>query len=254
MADGSTKLIEEVKKGERVLACDPEKSSEVKAYKVTNTLQNHTRRLITVAIDENNDGVADGNVKATAEHPFWTVNRGWVDAKDLKVNDKLTNEELKAVSIIAVCKEKSVCNTFNLTIAGVHTYFVKAGSSFILTHNTCGDAGNVKKTYQVYRKDPINPKTHGVYTGRTSGTRKAATNVDVRDAGHHMNATHKPAKLVASSSNKDAVRGFEQKLIDANGGALSQGGSSGNKINGISDKNPKKQRYMDAAEKEFVVK
>lgn len=40
-------------------------------------------------------------------------------------------------------------------------------------------------------------------------------------------------------------------MIVQNGGAKSQGGTSGNAINGISDKNPKKDQYMDAAKKEF---
>ncbi|MEE4244917.1 MAG: RHS repeat-associated core domain-containing protein [Kangiellaceae bacterium] len=53
------------------------------------------------------------------------------------------------------------------------------------------------------------------------------------------------------SENSAAIRGREQQLIDANGGAKSQGGTSGNAINGISDKNPKKQDYIDAADKEF---
>lgn len=48
-------------------------------------------------------------------------------------------------------------------------------------------------------------------------------------------------------------RGREQQLIDANGGAKSQGGTSGNDINGIRNNNPKRQRYLDAAEKEFGI-
>jgi hypothetical protein len=60
------------------------------------------------------------------------------------------------------------------------------------------------------------------------------------------------AELDKSSSNPDAIRGREQQLIEANGGAQSQpGGTSGNAINGISDSNPNKETYMNAAEGEF---
>lgn len=66
-----------------------------------------------------------------------------------------------------------------------------------------------------------------------------------------MNDTHGPATLDKSSANKDAIRGREYQNIQNNGGAQSKGGTSGNKIEGVGDKNPKKQRYIDAAKKEF---
>ena len=40
-------------------------------------------------------------------------------------------------------------------------------------------------------------------------------------------------------------------MIEKNGGAKSQGGTSGNSINGISDKNKNKQKYINSANKEF---
>ena len=61
-----------------------------------------------------------------------------------------------------------------------------------------------------------------------------------------------PAALDKSSTNKDAIRGREQQLIDSNGGAKSQRGTSGNAINGISPNNKKKNRYMKSATDEFV--
>jgi hypothetical protein len=42
-----------------------------------------------------------------------------------------------------------------------------------------------------------------------------------------------PAVLDKSSLSKDAIRGREQQLVDAHGGAKSMGGTSGNAINGI---------------------
>ncbi len=59
------------------------------------------------------------------------------------------------------------------------------------------------------------------------------------------------AALDKLSTNKDAIRGREQQLIDSNGGAKSQRGTSGNAINGISPNNKKKNRYMKSATDEF---
>ena len=45
--------------------------------------------------------------------------------------------------------------------------------------------------------------------------------------------------------------GGEQQRIEANGGAKSQGGTSGNAINDVSARNPKASVYKREAEKEF---
>ncbi len=59
------------------------------------------------------------------------------------------------------------------------------------------------------------------------------------------------AELDRTSKKPDPIRGREQLNIEKSGGAQSQGGTSSNKINGIRPKNPKKQEYIKAAQKEF---
>jgi hypothetical protein len=104
------------------------------------------------------------------------------------------------------------------------------------------------RTYQTYTK--THPATGQVYVGRTSGTGTPFENVAERDRNHHKNAEgFSPADLDRSSTNKDAIRGREQQLIDANGGPRSP--KSGNSINSISERNPRRQHYLDAAKKEF---
>ena len=112
------------------------------------------------------------------------------------------------------------------------------------------DVADATKTHQTYTK--TNPETGEVYSGRTSGTGTPAENMRGRDRNHHMNDKgFGPAQLDKSSTNADAIRGREQQLIDANGGAKSQGGTSGNSINGVSPTNPNRQKYEDAASQEF---
>ncbi|MDN3649149.1 RHS repeat-associated core domain-containing protein [Reinekea marina] len=106
------------------------------------------------------------------------------------------------------------------------------------------------KSYQTYTK--TNPKTGEVYTGRTSGAGTPEQNLARRDANHHINEKgFGPAVLDQSSTNRHAVRGREQQLIQANGGAQSMGGSSGNAINGVSPLNPKGPKYRLEAYREF---
>ena len=107
----------------------------------------------------------------------------------------------------------------------------------------------VIRTYQTYTKT----NSQGtLYSGRTSGIGTAEQNIQLRDRTHHMNEQgYGPAELDKSSPNPDAIRGREQQLIEANGGAQSEGGTSGNAINGISRTNPNGPGYMSAAEEEF---
>lgn len=111
-------------------------------------------------------------------------------------------------------------------------------------------ANTEKKTFQTYIKR--NPKTGEVYVGRTSGTKSPRQNVKARDSQHHKNVDgFGPAEMVNSSTNKDAIRGQEQRLIDQYGGAKSSGGTSGNVINGVSPNNPNAEKYINAAKTEF---
>ena len=57
--------------------------------------------------------------------------------------------------------------------------------------------------------------------------------------------------MVNTSTNGDAIRGQEQRLIDKYGGAKSTGGTSGNAINGVSPSNPNAEKYKKAAIQEF---
>jgi RHS repeat-associated protein len=108
----------------------------------------------------------------------------------------------------------------------------------------------VIRTYQTYTK--LNSKTGQTYSGRTSGLGTAEQNLALRDRTHHMNEEgYGPAQLDKSSENADAIRGREQQNIEANGGAQSEGGTSGNAINGVSPNNPKAGQYANAAEEEF---
>lgn len=109
------------------------------------------------------------------------------------------------------------------------------------------------KTFTTYTRE----KPDGtVYSGRTSGKadpEKQVANRISRGRDHQARTAegYGSAKVDKNSSNPDAIRGREQQLIEQNGGARSQGGTSGNAINGVSPKNSKGQGYRAACENEF---
>ena len=106
------------------------------------------------------------------------------------------------------------------------------------------------KSFQTYTK--TNPTTGQTCCGRTNGCGTPEQNIARRDANHHMNENgYGPAVLDKSSSNGAAIRGREQQLIDAHGGAQLTGGTSGNRINGFSATNKNRSHYYDEARSEF---
>lgn len=110
MADGTTKPIEEIKKGDKVLAYD-EKSKEFKTAKVTKVL-NHI-----------SDGylVINGNLKITENHPVYS-NGKWIHIGRLKEGDMLFDDKKQAVQIISKEHVPGKVKTYNLDVNPYHTY------------------------------------------------------------------------------------------------------------------------------------
>ncbi|MEM7179499.1 MAG: hypothetical protein AAF518_01195 [Spirochaetota bacterium] len=108
----------------------------------------------------------------------------------------------------------------------------------------------MKRIFLTYTKE--NKNTGQVYSGRASGKEDPKKILTKRDSSHHIDkASFADAELDQISTNKDAIRGREQMLIDSLGGAQSEGGTSANKINSISPRNKNKDKYMEAAMKFF---
>jgi RHS repeat-associated protein len=111
-----------------------------------------------------------------------------------------------------------------------------------------GEAGAGAKTYTTYTRE----KPGTVYSGRTSGKGTPQQQVAARTsrADHQAKTAqgYGPAKVDKNSPNANAIRGREQQLIEKNGGAQSQGGTSGNAINGVAPSNPNAETYQKAAD------
>jgi hypothetical protein len=190
-------------------------------------------------------GVKDQAIKDKIADPL-------IQSSQRDTPQKIVGDEQKGIHISDTTKNQteqsynqqlnSITNLTNIVLGGA---IGKAGSKVGVRKNASNNTRS-DKTYQTYTKE--NPQTGQVYCGRTSGCGTPERNVAKRDSSHHKNDEgYAPAKLDQSSSNSNAIRGREQQLIDNQ----VQQGNSGNSINGISQKNPNRQRYLDAAEDEF---
>ena len=121
------KPIEDVKVGDMVWAYD-EETGESDWKPVVRLFRNQTKEWYHVFVDGE-------EIVCTGGHPFYVVGEGFVEAKDLKISDKLLLSSGKCVTIeeIQVEELSEPESTYNLEVADFHVYYVS--ESNILTYN-----------------------------------------------------------------------------------------------------------------------
>lgn len=95
-------------------------------------------------------GVNTDTVVATSNHPFWSARRqAWVPAGELRPGDVLGTRDgilgTRDGGTIRIMERHASTQTrtvYNLSVAGVHTYYVRLAGTAILVHNeeTCDAA------------------------------------------------------------------------------------------------------------------
>lgn len=139
------KNIEDIKVGDWVIADDPTTPGEIEARQVLDTFVRHTSALV--------DLYVDGEViSTTGEHPFWTPDKGWVEAKDLQVGSLLQTEDGRIIDVDRVEKREGDFTVYNFKVEGFHTYFVSEVG--VLVHNA--------DNYGKYLKDNIGDPPSGM--------------------------------------------------------------------------------------------
>lgn len=134
-------------------------------------LLNKTARLVNVTTDRE-------TICSTTRHRFWVENKKkWVAAKELKPGMLLQTitggvSKIKKIEVQDVPEQ----NTYNLTIADCHTYFV--GKQGVLVHNEDRRNGKV-----YIGRDP---QGNIIYVGQTK------QDILDREKNHHTDAIKKP--------------------------------------------------------------
>jgi RHS repeat-associated protein len=158
MADGSTKDIEDVKVGDKVQAADPE-TGEAGLRTVTRRIVNTDDKNFNILSIATKDGIEE--LTATQEHPFWSPSEGsWVEAGDLVSGMTLRTDDGDTVIVTGNHAYIGRASTYNLTVDDLHTYYVLAGKTPVLVHNSNCQIWsptnyNGQRIYQ--RDDLVNP-------------------------------------------------------------------------------------------------
>ncbi|MFE4059363.1 Hint domain-containing protein [Streptomyces sp. NPDC059096] len=133
LADGTTRAIEDIRIGDRVAASDPQVQLTA-TRPVTNTFTTEGDKDFTRLTVATEQGPA--TVTATDNHPFWLSDeRRWAEAGELSPGDELRTPTGSTRTVTAVSRYTQRQTTYDLTVAGIHTYYVGIGSAAALVHN-----------------------------------------------------------------------------------------------------------------------
>ncbi|WP_411135656.1 polymorphic toxin-type HINT domain-containing protein [Streptomyces sp. C10] len=137
MAGHRSKPIEDIRTGDRVIATDP-RTGRTAAKRVQATITGLGRKDLVRVTITGPDARTSGTVTATGKHPFWAAGgrNAWRDAEQLKPGERLLTEAGSQARIDATRSwTTSGQRVHNLTVAGLHTYYVLAGRTPVLVHN-----------------------------------------------------------------------------------------------------------------------
>ncbi len=123
--------ISDIEIGDEVLAYD-EDSGTTGSYKVTDTISHKDPVVFHVTLDGE-------RLVTTKEHPFYTRERGWVDAGKLRTGMQVRRLDGTYGVVDKVQAVHKPQRMYNLTVEDAHTFFV--GDEHWLVHNCPSDAG-----------------------------------------------------------------------------------------------------------------
>ncbi|MET9881257.1 polymorphic toxin-type HINT domain-containing protein [Actinacidiphila glaucinigra] len=138
MSDGSKKPIAEIEPGDKVMATDAD-TGRTEAHTVTHTIYtSNDTDFADVTIDTGKR--KQSKLTATQHHPFWSPSaQAWIDAGKLKTGMTLRTDKGEIVTIRQVKRYRWLHAAYNLTVSDLHTYYVLAGTTPVLVHNSsCG--------------------------------------------------------------------------------------------------------------------
>jgi RHS repeat-associated protein len=135
MADGTTELIQDVKVGDEVENAQP--GGRVEHHRVDQTHKTLTDKDFTDLTVTTPTGPK--TITGTQNHPYYDLTaKAFVNASQLKPGDHLQTDDTESVTVQAVRNYTSSMVTYDLTIDGLHTYYVVAGDTPVLVHNDSG--------------------------------------------------------------------------------------------------------------------
>jgi Ricin-type beta-trefoil lectin domain/Pretoxin HINT domain len=142
MADGSVRPIEQVHEGDLVRNATPGGPTEI--HRITKVHLSITDTAFTDLTIASNGRRA--TITGTQNHPFYDLTKHeFVVASALGVGDRLQTTDSGVVTVEAVHNYTDSAITYDLTVDGVHTYYVDNAGVPVLVHNEDGCVAGIQK-------------------------------------------------------------------------------------------------------------
>lgn len=241
MGDGSRKKIEDVKIGDTILTTDT-RTGENRRKKVIETIRTESDKEFTELTVATRDG--ESVIVATNTHPFWVPElESWVDAGDLEAGQFLRTSSGTPIRIAAVNRYVKQQRTHDLTIDDIHAYYVLAGQTPVLVHNSggCPTVGLLSPSHQAIGDPNARGGIYALMSENGTVMRTGmATDLQSRLATHRRDYPGLTGVVLYRTDNRSARRGLEEMAenwytpILANQRAIRLG-------------NPRRQQYLQAA-------
>jgi hypothetical protein len=131
-ADGAKTAISSLKLGDTVLAYDPK----------TGVTGPHTVSAVMTNLDPvvEHLSTSAGSIETTPNHPFFTADRGWIDAGSLRIGEKLRTDTGTDATVSGFTVSATPTTMWDITVDGAHSFFVGSGSG-VLVHNASCTGG-----------------------------------------------------------------------------------------------------------------
>ncbi|MFC4607792.1 polymorphic toxin-type HINT domain-containing protein [Streptomyces maoxianensis] len=148
LADGSSKPIDEIELGDQIIATDPTTGETVTREVVATIVTEDDKEFVDLTI-KGQDGEPAALISTTT-HPFWVESEGaWIDAGDLESGMELRTVDGGAATVMAVRTFEQRQRTHDLTVQGIHTYYVLAKTTPVLVHNCSVSPHELERTEQL---------------------------------------------------------------------------------------------------------
>jgi hypothetical protein len=125
------KAIQQIRVGDRVWARDLT-SGRSQLRQVTGLFSKRADRLVRIS-------VAGVVIRVTPQHPFYSPDKGWVDAGHLHQGDRLLARDGRTVTVKGISSHAARTTVYNFEVAGDHNYYVSTAQ--LLVHN-CPTGGS----------------------------------------------------------------------------------------------------------------
>src|SRR5262249_55178311 len=129
-----------------------------------------------VTVDTDGEaGTATATLTATDWHPVWVPDlKAWIPIGNLRAGSLLQTSSGTRVQATAVRRYTGSGRVYDLTVDTVHDFFVVAGGTSVLVHNSCGDLPDGIDVYsddfgQTWARATDHPYDHAIVE-RNGGT------------------------------------------------------------------------------------